>query len=140
MKSSVSLATRKVMRANRGRDTGPELDLRSRIHRQGLRYSIDVRPEPDFNRRADVVFKSAQVAVFIHGCFWHGCPRHFETPKKNRAFWCQKISRNRERDMQTRRILTRRGWRVIVVWEHQDFEVSAKKIVAEVKDRRVCGR
>jgi DNA mismatch endonuclease (patch repair protein) len=135
-KSLVSSTTSKVMRANRGRDTSPEKKLRHSIHRQGLRYAIDVRPETDLNRRADIVFRSARVAVFVNGCFWHGCVRHFCEPKKNRAYWSSKIKKNRERDRQTYRLLTRRGWKLFVIWEHQDLEMSAKKIAIEVRSRR----
>lgn len=136
--SLVSPKTHNVMVANRGRDTKPELQLRRSIHRRGLRYSIDSRPEPDLNRRADLIFRSARLAVFVNGCFWHGCPIHFATPKANRNFWSKKIARNRQRDEETIRLLKRRGWRVIVVWEHQDLEVSAKRISLIVKRRRTA--
>lgn len=133
---SRSKAVRNVMRANKGVDTGPELKLRSLVHKAGLRYAIDVRPEHEINRRADMVFRSAKVAVFVNGCFWHGCPKHYVLPKTNRRFWSEKVNRNKERDKETRRLLGRRGWKVMTLWEHDDFSLPAEKIVGEVRFRR----
>lgn len=134
---SRSKAVRNVMRANKGVDTGPELKLRSLVHKAGLRYAIDVRPEHEINRRADIVFRSAKVAVFVNGCFWHGCPKHHVTPKTNKRFWIDKVKRNRERDEETKRLLRRRGWKVIILWEHEDFSAPAAKIVRHVRSRRL---
>lgn len=133
---SRSLAVRNVMRANRGFDTGPELRLRSLVHRAGLRYGINVRPEADFNRRADLVFRSAKVAVYIHGCFWHGCPKHYAPPKSNKRYWAEKVRRNRERDEETKRLLRNRGWKILVFWEHQSPEVSGARVIQTVLNRR----
>lgn len=133
---SRSLATRNVMKANRGVDTKPELLLRSFIHKAGLRYAINVRPEADINRRADLIFRSARVAVFIHGCFWHGCPRHYVLPKSNKKYWAEKVRRNRERDLETKRLLRKRGWKVLVFWEHQSPEASGAKVVKIVLNLR----
>jgi DNA mismatch endonuclease (patch repair protein) len=124
------------MRANKGVDTGPELKLRSLVHKAGLRYAIDVRPEHEINRRADIVFRSAKVAVFVNGCFWHGCPEHYVIPKTNEQFWSDKVKRNKERDEETKRLLRRRGWRVMILWEHEDFTKYAARIVREVHSRR----
>lgn len=133
---SRSKAVRNVMRANKGVDTGPELKLRSLVHKAGLRYAIDVRPEHEINRRADMVFRSAKVAVFVNGCFWHGCPKHYVLPKTNRRFWSEKVNRNRQRDRETKRLLRQRGWKVLTLWEHQDFSLPAAKIAREVRFRR----
>lgn len=124
------------MRANKGVDTGPELKLRSLVHKAGLRYAIDIRPEHEINRRADMVFRSAKVAVFVNGCFWHGCPKHYVLPRTNRRFWSEKVNRNRQRDKETKRLLRRRGWKVLTFWEHQDFSLPAARIVREVRFRR----
>jgi DNA mismatch endonuclease (patch repair protein) len=129
-------AVRNVMKANRRVDTKPELRLRSQIHKSGLRYAMDVRPESDINRRADLVFRSAKVAVFVHGCFWHGCPKHHKLPKSNKKFWAQKVRRNRERDQETQRLLRKRGWKVLVFWEHQEAQVCADKVNVCVRQRR----
>ena len=68
--------------------------------------------------RPDFAFRRARVAVFVDGCFWHGCPWHCRRPKTRADFWNRKIDRNRERDRAVRRLLRRRGWRVLAVWEH----------------------
>lgn len=134
----VSIATRNVMRANKRSSTQPELRIRKLVHASGLRYRIDTKPEKDLNRRADIVFRQAKVAVFIHGCFWHGCPRHFKSPKTNKRFWQTKIERNIQRDKETRNILRKRGWRVIEIWEHQSSESGARSIVRVVDERISC--
>ena len=131
-----SPAVRKVMQANSGVDSKIELRLRSLVHKAGLRYAIDKRPELDINRRADLVFRSAKVAVFIHGCYWHGCRWHFKAPKTNRRFWLNKIEKNRKRDSQTRELLQKRGWKVLVYWEHQDPHEYLSLIINEVRVRR----
>lgn len=135
---SRSIAVRNVMRANKGSDTGPELRLRSLVHKSGLRYSINVRPAHEINRRADIVFRSAKVAVFVNGCFWHGCPRHYVTPKSNKQFWSEKVRKNRQRDTETKKLLRKRGWKVLVLWEHQDLSKCAATIVCEVRSRRLA--
>ena len=133
---SRSIAVRNVMRANKGVDTGPEIRLRSLVHRAGLRYAIDVRPESDINRRADLVFREAKVAVFVNGCFWHGCPKHYSPPKSNKRYWSEKVRRNRERDAETRSLLKRRGWRVLVFWEHQPAQRCSERVVSIVSERK----
>src|SRR3954447_928733 len=87
----VSAATRRTMQANRGRDTGPELAVRSALHRAGWRFRVDVPLPFDRRRRADVVFTRVGLYVFIDGCFWHGCPDHFVTPKTRTDFWLDKV-------------------------------------------------
>ena len=107
------------MRANRGRDTGPELAVRRALHARGLRYRVDHPLPVDRRRRADIAFTRAKVAVFVDGCFWHGCPEHGTTPRTNTAFWAAKFARNRERDEDTRSLLEASGWTVLRFWEHE---------------------
>jgi DNA mismatch endonuclease (patch repair protein) len=115
-----SPAARATMRANRGRDTGPELAVRRALHAMGLRYRVD-HPLPfDRRRRADILFPKARVAVFIDGCFWHGCPEHGTSPRSNAEFWRTKIERNRERDRDTSARLEEAGWVALRFWEHDD--------------------
>lgn len=92
---------RRSFQANRGRDTKPERRLRSAVHGLGLRYRVDQAPIPGVRRRADLVFRHARVAVFLDGCFWHGCPEHYSFPKANAEFWAEKRRRNMERDRET---------------------------------------
>ena len=72
------------MQANRSRDTKPDLAVRSAVHRRGLRYRVAARPQPELRRTADMVFRRAKVAVFVDGCYWHGCPEHHTQPATNR--------------------------------------------------------
>lgn len=116
------------MRAAKPRDTEPEKALRSELHKKGLRYQIDVRPIENLNRRADIVFRTAKVAVFVDGCFWHGCPIHGTQAKANAEFWKNKIKRNQERDAETNQLLKKAGWKVIRVWEHENPEKASIKI------------
>jgi DNA mismatch endonuclease (patch repair protein) len=108
------------MKSTRGRDTGPELAVRSELHRRGLRYRVNLRPEPALRRTADVIFTRAKIAVFIDGCFWHSCPVHATSPKRNGEFWAAKLERNRQRDAETNAALTAGGWTVLRFWEHED--------------------
>ncbi|MFF2566728.1 very short patch repair endonuclease [Streptomyces sp. NPDC058084] len=126
---AVSDAVRSVMRANRGKDTKPELRLRSLIHAAGLRYRVSTRPLPELRRTADLVFTKVRVAVFVDGCFWHGCPEHFRPARKNAEFWTAKIAANQARDEETDRLLSEAGWRVVRVWEHEDPAEAARRVV-----------
>jgi DNA mismatch endonuclease (patch repair protein) len=126
------------MQSARRRDTAPEVALRRFLHRLGLRYRIDQQPLACLRRRADIVFPGHRVAVYVDGCFWHGCPLHATWPKQNAAFWRDKIEANRRRDADTDRRLEAAGWCVIRVWEHEDPRIAAARI-ARVVQRRQCG-
>lgn len=118
------------MKANKARDTTPELALRSALHRAGLRYRVD-RPLPfDRRRRADIVFPTERVAVFVDGCFWHGCPEHYVAPKANARFWRNKVQANRARDRDTDRRLRDLDWAVVRVWEHEAVD---NRLVAAIR-------
>jgi DNA mismatch endonuclease (patch repair protein) len=131
-----SPARRRVMQANRSRDTQPELLLRSLLHARGLRFRVSVRPLPDLRRTADIVFRPARVAVFVDGCFWHGCPKHGSQPRANSDYWAPKLARNVERDAETNSALEAAGWEVIRVWEHDDADQAAQRIAGVVELRR----
>lgn len=128
-----SPAVRSVMRANRCRDTKPELALRRAVHRLGLRYRVGIRPVKTVRRTADLVFTRAKVAVFLDGCYWHGCQQHHRPAKTNAAFWSAKIAGNKARDAETDRLLTEVGWRVIRVWEHDDPAEAAVWVAEAVR-------
>jgi DNA mismatch endonuclease (patch repair protein) len=98
----------------RGKHTGPELALRSALWREGLRYRVHV----SLPGKPDLAFPSARVAVFIDGCFWHGCPEHSTRPKANAGFWREKIGGNIARDTRVNEALKSLGWRVLRFWEH----------------------
>lgn len=131
-----SLAAFNRMKAAKPRDTAPEKALRSELHKRGLHYRVDVRPVKELNRRADIVFRSARVAVFVDGCFWHGCPKHGTQAKANKVFWKNKIKRNQERDAETNQLLKKAGWKVVRVWEHENSEKASKKIQRIILERK----
>lgn len=123
------------MRATRQRDTKPELALRRTLHSLGLRYRVDQRPVADIRRRADVVFAGVQVAVFVDGCFWHGCPEHGTWPAANAKWWRDKIEGNKQRDADTNARLAQAGWTVLRIWEHEDTDEAAVRVVRVVSRR-----
>jgi DNA mismatch endonuclease (patch repair protein) len=124
----------------RGSNTQPELRLRRALHRRGLRYRVGVRPLVGLRRTADLVFRSAKVAVMIDGCFWHRCPDHYRPSTKRAAFWEAKIQANVARDADTDRLLSGAGWHVERVWEHEDVEQAADRIVELIRRRQKLGR
>lgn len=127
---------RRTMRANRRKNTVPELRIRTMLHALGMRYRVDAAPLLGQRRKADIVFTAARIAVFIDGCFWHGCPEHFVLPKTNRGYWEEKIARNQKRDIETDRALIKAGWAVIRVWEHDDPARVVDRIRREWLTRR----
>lgn len=134
---AASEAVRATMRANRGRDTGPELAVRRALHAMGLRYRVDYPLPFDRRRRADIAFTRAKVAVFIDGCFWHGCPEHGTTPHTNTEFWRTKIERNRVRDRDTSERLESMGWIVLRFWEHENPRSCAEAVTSTVNLQRL---
>lgn len=120
------------MRSNRGRDTEPELAVRRLLHAAGLRYRVDFAPLGG-RRRADIVFTSRKIAVYIDGCFWHGCPQHATFPRRNAHYWLPKLARNIERDRETDALLVAQGWRVIRFWEHEAADAVAASIIELVR-------
>jgi len=99
----------------RGRDTKPEILVRSLLHREGFRFRLHVRELPG---KPDIVLPKYRAAIFVHGCFWHGhdCPL-YRLPGTRPDFWRNKIDRNRASDRRAREALLAAGWRVAVVWE-----------------------
>ena len=107
---------RRNMAAIRGKNTKPELLVRQICHAQGFRFRLHRKDLPG---KPDLVFPKYNAAIFVNGCFWHGhdCKRGARTPKANRAYWEQKIARNRARDADAVQALEATGWRTLVVWE-----------------------
>jgi DNA mismatch endonuclease (patch repair protein) len=96
-------------------------------HITGWRRNSRMPGKPDF------VFPAQRLAVFVDGCFWHGCPRHCRMPASNRKFWRDKITRNRRRDRKVNRLLRARGWRVLRIWEHALARKLELRVVARIR-------
>lgn len=126
---------RAIMRANRRRDTAPERALRTALYAAGARYRVDFPVRPCGGRpvRPDVVFLRRRLAVFVDGCFWHGCPIHGTQPATNRDYWSRKIAENRERDARTTRALEADGWTVLRFWEHDDPAIAATRVLSALR-------
>lgn len=124
------------MSRNRGRDTKPELAVRSLVHAMGLRYRVNARPIERLRRSADLVFRREHVAVMIDGCFWHGCPSHYRPATLRSKYWAEKRAENERRDRETDDALTEAGWLVLRFWEHEAPIAVAEQIKAVVLARR----
>lgn len=129
---------RRRMQVQARRDTEPELALRRELHRRGLRYRLHQPVVPGTRRRlVDVVFAGPKVAVFLDGCFWHGCEEHGRPlPKANAWYWPAKIERNVRRDLDTTERLGTAGWVVLRIWEHEDPRQAADRVQQAVEARR----
>jgi DNA mismatch endonuclease (patch repair protein) len=105
-----------VMRRVKGRDTTPELKVRRALTALGARYRLQ---RADLPGKPDIVMPGRRLAIFVHGCFWHGhdCARGSRVPKANRDYWVGKVERNRARDARSRKALAALGWRVETIWE-----------------------
>lgn len=112
----------------RQKGTDAELSLRKELHARGLHYRLHVPLLTKPRRVADIVFSSARVAIFVDGCFWHGCPEHASWPKSNAQFWREKIETNQARDADTDRRLQASGWRVVRIWAHESAAEAARRI------------
>ncbi|MFE7504376.1 very short patch repair endonuclease [Promicromonospora sp. NPDC057488] len=121
----------------RRRDTAPEVALRRELHARGLRYRV-AYPVPGQRRRTiDIAFTRVKVAVFVDGCFWHGCPEHGTKPRSNSAWWQEKFAANAARDADTDRALAELGWQVLRVWEHDSDRRAADLVEKCVRRRSV---
>ncbi|WP_285477995.1 very short patch repair endonuclease [Amycolatopsis sp. NBRC 101858] len=124
------------MSKQKSRNTGIEMALRKILHAAGFRYRVHRRPVKGVRREADLVFGPARVAVFVDGCFWHGCPEHATWPKNNADFWREKIETNRRRDADTDTKLDEAGWLALRIWEHETAETAADRVMTTIRGRR----
>jgi len=115
----------------KSKNTSPELKLRRGLWREGIRgYRVNNK----LPGKPDLVFSRQRLAIFMDGCFWHGCPLHSTMPKTNEAFWRDKIEKNMKRDVRATEELEGLGWEVLRFWEHE-VKVDLEKCVAEVEKR-----
>jgi len=123
-----------VMRQVKGKNTKPEMQVRRLLTRMGLRYRLH---RQDLPGKPDIVMPSRKLAIFVHGCFWHGhdCARGARVPKANRDYWLGKVARNRTRDVDHTAALEAQGWRVLTVWECALKDEA--KLEAEIRDPKV---
>ncbi|MFG2818293.1 very short patch repair endonuclease [Kitasatospora sp. NPDC048365] len=132
--SSPSVAARMSRQASR--DTAQELAVRRLLFGWGLRYRVNA-PVPGMPRRTvDILFRGPRVAVFLDGCFWHGCPEHATSPKANATWWRTKLDRNTARDLETTEHLTTDGWTVLRFWEHETADEVACKVRDSVRAKQ----
>lgn len=127
---------RQRMKRVRQKNTSAESALRRELHARGLRYRLHVAVLTRPRRVADVALSSLRVAVFVDGCFWHGCPRHATWTKANADFWRSKIVANKARDFDTDRRLQKDGWAVVRAWAHEAPSAVATRVVSVVRSRR----
>lgn len=111
------------------RDTKPEIELRRALHRRGLRFRVQLKVPGNRRRTIDIAFTRARLAVYVDGCFWHGCPDHHVLPRANSEWWKWKVELNRRRDLDTDAVLAAAGWRVLRIWEHSNAEVAAALVL-----------
>ena len=113
--------------------TRPERRLYDVLARLGLEPEHHAR---DLRGTPDIVLRGERVAIFVHGCFWHGCERHYRAPAARAEFWAAKLERNRTRDADAARELEAAGWTVIIAWEHDDEHVIAGDVLTLLEKRR----
>lgn len=138
--NATSAAVTAVMKANRKKDTKPEVRLRSALHARGLRFRKDFLVVlPGVRVRADVAFPRQRLAVFADGCFWHRCPIHGKPPRANTSYWGPKLDRNVDRDRRVNEALEANGWAVARIWEHEDPFEAASRIAASLGQKEEEG-
>ena len=131
-----SPAATATMKANRRSGTRPEEELRSALHRKGLRFRKDLYLKiGNVRTKADVVFPRQRIAVYLDGCFWHRCPEHGQLPQANRSYWKPKLERNAQRDEEVSQALRKDGWIVIRIWEHEELDPAVQRINRAVRER-----
>jgi DNA mismatch endonuclease (patch repair protein) len=122
------------MRATRRKNTHPEIALQTLLRNEKIEFETENLLLIGYKRKVDIIIKGKKVAIFVDGCFWHGCPIHGTWPKQNAEFWRDKIIQNQQRDRDTDQKLLDAGWRVIRIWEHEDMVLAVERISREIKN------
>jgi DNA mismatch endonuclease, patch repair protein len=127
----------RIMRANRRKDTKPELAVRRALHARGLRFRVDLPIKLEHHRqiRPDVVFPRQRLALFVDGCWWHGCPEHGTQAATNTDYWGPKLDENRARDRRQTKALEAEGWTVVRVWSHERPDAVARRVATLLGSR-----
>lgn len=127
-------AARATMRANKRVDSQPERRLRSALHAKGFRYRKDILLRVGAMKvHVDIVFPRQHLAIFMDGCFWHGCPQHSLMPKANVGYWQPKLEANKRRDLLVNEALIQEGWTVLRLWEHVALEEAVGHIAEHLR-------
>jgi len=124
------------MQTQARRDTQPEMRLRRILYARRLRYRLHFPVPGTVRRQIDIAFPGCRLAVFVDGCFWHGCPEHRAPSHTHSSYWTEKIAANRARDKDTDTRLTAAGWTVLRIWEHEDALTAADRIETIVRETR----
>jgi DNA mismatch endonuclease (patch repair protein) len=126
-----------VMRANKRENTKAEARVRSALHRRGYRFRKHLPiPAQELSVRPDVVFTRQRLAVFVDGCFWHGCPTHGNMPRANSTYWRWKLARNKLRDAAVDNALLQSDWKVLRIWEHIPPDEAVEAIASALAEDR----
>jgi DNA mismatch endonuclease (patch repair protein) len=131
-----SAGVRRSMISNKARDTAPEVALRAALHRAGLRFFKHRRAIQNLSCTPDAIFPQLKIAVFLDGCYWHGCPLHASLPKTNGAWWLAKLEENKARDRRHNTALESAGWVAVRFWEHESPDDAAATVKELVLARR----
>jgi DNA mismatch endonuclease, patch repair protein len=123
---NVSIRERsRIMSLIPSKDTKPEIILKKALRGKGFSYQPKVKGSPDF------ISRKQRVAIFLHGCFWHGCAEHCRIPISNKEYWVQKFKKNKKNDRENSNILKKKGYQVVIIWEH-DVKKNLKELVKNI--------
>jgi len=119
----------KIMSSIRSSKTGPELALKKALHGKGFSYQPKINGSPDF------VHKRDKIAIFVHGCFWHKCPKCFREPTSNKEYWIPKLEKNTRRDRENKKLLREKGYKVVEIWEHE-IKNNLSKVIKKIQNEQ----
>lgn len=133
-----SATVSREMRSMPEAGTHPEMLVRRALFRSGLRFRVQYSVPNRARRSIDIAFPKAKLAVFVDGCFWHGCSDHRNIPAHNHDWWAEKIRQTRSRDLETTQLLEAAGWEVLRYWEHDDAAVILASVLETLARKRLA--